>query len=63
MNDVMTSFPKAKVLNAERARFEIAGGDFRMIVAINFKARMAYIEFIGSHAQYDRIDALTASDF
>ena len=63
MREVMTSFPKAKALNADRARFEVAGGDFRMIVAINFRARIAFIKFLGTHAEYDRIDALTVSDF
>ena len=63
MREVMTSFPKVKALNADRARFEVAGGDFRMIVAINFRARIAFIKFPGTHAEYDRIDALTVSDF
>jgi mRNA interferase HigB len=63
MHDVQRSFSKAKVLNGERARFEIAGGDFRLIVAFNFPAQIAYVKFIGTHAEYDAIDALTVSMF
>ncbi|MEM9524857.1 MAG: type II toxin-antitoxin system HigB family toxin [Pseudomonadota bacterium] len=59
--EVMASFPKAKVLNAERVRFEIQGGNYRLIAAFDFHRRIAFIKFIGSHAEYDRIDAPTVS--
>lgn len=61
--EVLGSFSKAKVLNAERVRFEIAGGDFRLIVAFDFARQIAFIKFAGTHAEYDRIDALTVSLF
>lgn len=57
--DVQATFSKAKVLNAERVRFEVAGGDFRLIVAFDFYGQAAFIKFLGTHAEYDRIDALT----
>ena len=65
MNDIRIAFPKAKVLNAERVRFEIHGGNYRMIVAFDFagRRRIAYIKFIGTHADYDAIDALSVSRF
>ncbi|HVX80942.1 MAG TPA: type II toxin-antitoxin system HigB family toxin [Devosiaceae bacterium] len=53
MQDVRRSFSKAKILNGERARFEISGGDFRLIVAFDFENQIAYINFIGTHAEYD----------
>jgi len=61
--EVQASFSKAKVLNAERVRFEVAGGDYRMIVAFDFPRQIAFIKFVGTHAEYDRIDALTVSLF
>lgn len=61
--DIQSSFPKAKVLNGERVRFEVAGGNYRLIVAFNFKRQIAFIKFLGSHAVYDRIDALTVEQF
>jgi mRNA interferase HigB len=61
--EVQGSFPKAKVLNGERVRFEVAGGDYRMVVAFDFRRGIAFIKFIGTHAEYDRIDALTVSRF
>ena len=61
MQDVRRSFSKAKVLNGERARFEVSGGDFRLIAAFDFRNQVAYIKFVGTHAEYDAIDALTVS--
>ncbi|MDB5618341.1 type II toxin-antitoxin system HigB family toxin [Tardiphaga sp.] len=63
MDDVRRAAPNAKILNGERARFEVAGGNFRLIVAFDFDRRLAFIKFIGTHAEYDRIDALTVSQF
>jgi mRNA interferase HigB len=61
MDDVRLAAPNAKILNGERARFEIAG--VRMIVAFDFRRRIAFIKFVGTHAEYDWIDALTVSIF
>jgi mRNA interferase HigB len=61
--DVQAAFSKAKVLNRERVRFEVAGGDFRMIVAFDFRRAIAFVKFIGTHAEYDKIDAVTVSKY
>ncbi len=63
MEDVRLAAPNAKMLNVERARFEIAGGNFRMIVALDFGRSIAFVKFIGTHAEYDSIDALTVAIF
>jgi mRNA interferase HigB len=63
MNEMRAGFPKAKVLNADRARFEIHGGDYRLIAAFDFQRKAVFIEFLGTHAEYDRIDALTVSRY
>ncbi|RJF78803.1 type II toxin-antitoxin system HigB family toxin [Rhodopseudomonas palustris] len=55
--------PKSKVLNRERVRFENAGGNFRLIAAFDFRRQVAFVKFIGTHAEYDRVDALTVSQF
>jgi mRNA interferase HigB len=61
--EVQAAFSKAKILNAERVRFEIQGGNHRLIVAFHFRRQIAFVKFIGTHAEYDRIDALTVSLF
>jgi mRNA interferase HigB len=51
------------VLNRERARFEVAGGNYRFVVAFDFRRQIAFVKFIGTHAQYDNIDALKVSQY
>ena len=52
--DVVSDFSKAKALNGERVRFEVAGGDYRMVVAFDWRRSIAFIKFIGTHAEYDK---------
>lgn len=59
MVDVLANFPRAIPLNGERVRFAIMGGNYRLIVAIHFPSRVVWVKFVGTHAAYDRIDALT----
>jgi mRNA interferase HigB len=63
MDDVRSGAPNAKVLNGERARFEIAGGNYRMIIAFDFLRGIAFVKFVGTHAEYHRIDGLSVSLF
>jgi mRNA interferase HigB len=63
MDDVQAATPKGKAINRERARFEVAGGNYRLVVAFDFRRQIAFVKFIGTHAEYDRIDALTVSQF
>jgi len=63
MDEIQTAAPKCKVLNRERVRFEVAGGHYRLVVAFDFRRQVAFVKFIGTHAEYDRIDALTISQF
>ena len=62
-DDVQAVAPKAKVPNRERVRFEVAGGNYRLVVSFDFRRQIAFVKFIGTHAEYDRIDALTVSQF
>jgi mRNA interferase HigB len=57
--DVKTVFAKASILKDGRVVFNIAGNKYRLVVWINYTYRVVYIRFIGTHAQYDQIDAQT----
>jgi mRNA interferase HigB len=63
MADVMASYPSATALNGERVVFKIKGNNYRSIVAFDFLHQAAFIKFIGSHAEYDRVNALTIDLF
>jgi mRNA interferase HigB len=51
------------VLNRERVRFEVAGGNYRLVAAFDFRRQIVFVKFIGTQAEYDRVDALTVSQF
>ena len=63
INDVVGSFSKAKAINRERVRFEVAGGNYRLIVSFHFPLQIAYVKFVGTHEEYDRVDAATVNLF
>lgn len=63
MSSVQATFAKAKVLNADRVRFEVAGGQYRLIAAFDFEKQIVFVKFLGTHAAYDAVDALTVSQF
>lgn len=56
---VKAQFRSVSVLQNNRAAFNIAGNQYRLIVKINYPYRIVYIRFIGTHADYDAIDATT----
>ena len=54
---VKARFPKASIVGDNRAVFNIRGNDYRLIVQINYPYRKVYVRFVGTHAEYDRIEA------
>jgi mRNA interferase HigB len=57
--DVKREFGTASILRDGRVVFNIAGNKYRLVVWINYSYRVVYVRFIGTHKQYDRIDAQT----
>lgn len=45
------------ILRNSRAVFDIKGNDYRIVTVINYENGWLFIKFIGSHAEYDKIDA------
>jgi mRNA interferase HigB len=54
--EVKREFRNASILEDGRVVFNIAGNKYRLVVWINYAYRGVYIRFIGTHAQYDKID-------
>jgi mRNA interferase HigB len=56
---VKSDFGNSSVLRDGRVVFNIAGNKYRLVTWINYPYRVVYIRFIGTHVQYDAIDAQT----
>lgn len=56
-SDVKRQFGNASVLQDGRVVFNIAGNKYRIVAWINYPYRVLYVRFMGTHAQYEKIDA------
>ena len=55
--DIKSFYGNASILKGGRAVFNICGNRYRLVVWINYEFRTVYIRFIGTHSEYDAIDA------
>ena len=57
--DIKQRYTSASFLGCNRVVFNIKGNEYRLVVAVAYPFEAVYIKFIGTHAQYDAVDALT----
>ncbi|MCK5054014.1 MAG: type II toxin-antitoxin system HigB family toxin [Anaerolineales bacterium] len=55
--DLTASYSRASTLPNNRAVFRIRGNEYRIVVKIHYNRGIVYIRFVGTHAEYDRINA------
>ncbi len=58
-NEIKTEFPSASIIGNDRIVFNIKGNSYRLIIKINFDYQMIWIRFIGTHPEYDKVNAKT----
>lgn len=58
-NELKTVYGNASIVNNQRVVFNIKGNDFRLVVSINFRRKVCYTIWFGTHAEYDKIDVET----
>jgi mRNA interferase HigB len=57
--EVKAAFSTASFLSNYRVVFNIAGNKYRLVVKIAYSPQRVYVRFVGTHQEYDRIDAAT----
>ena len=55
--DVKATYGNASVVGGNRVVFDIGGNRYRLIVRFDYPRRIGFVRFIGTHAQYDQVDA------
>ena len=57
--DIKDAYRNASFVANNRAVFNIKGNDYRLVVAVHYNRGLVFIRFIGTHRDYDAIDAAT----
>ena len=60
-NELKAQYKNASILNEKRVVFNIHGNSYRLIVDIEYRLKIVFIVWFGSHSQYDKINAKTIS--
>ncbi len=61
-HDIKQRYRNASICGNNRVVFNIAGNKYRLVVEVQYQARIAWVKFVGTHAQYDRIKVETVNE-
>jgi mRNA interferase HigB len=54
--DVTRAYANASIVGSDRVVFNIKGNAYRLVVAVDYRRQIVFIKWLGTHAQYDKID-------
>jgi mRNA interferase HigB len=57
VNDLKAKYKNASVISSKRVVFNLKGNDYRLIVDVEYKLKIIFIVWFGTHKEYDKIDA------
>ena len=55
--DIKAEYRTASILRNNRVVFNVKGNSYRLVVAVRYEFQLVYIRFLGTHAEYDKINA------
>lgn len=61
--DIKDQYASASICANNRVVFNVAGNKYRLVVEVQYHAGIVWVKFIGTHAQYDCINAETVNDY
>lgn len=62
-HSVKLHFATASIVGRHRVVFNIGGNKYRLVVEMQYRAGIAWVKFVGTHAEYDRINVETVNDY
>ena len=62
-NDVKLTYGNASIIANNRVVFNIAGNKYRLVVEMQYQAGIAWVKFIGTHVQYDKINVENVNEY
>jgi mRNA interferase HigB len=60
---IKDQYSHASICGNNRVVFNIAGNKYRLVVEMQYRAGIAWVKFVGTHAQYDQINVETVNDY
>jgi mRNA interferase HigB len=60
-HDIKNHYPAASICANNRVVFNVCGNKYRLIAEIQYAAGIVWVKFLGTHAEYDLVDASTVS--
>lgn len=61
--EVKSQYGNASICGNNRVVFNIGGNKYRLVVEMQYRAGIAWVKFIGTHAQYDKINVESVNDY
>ncbi len=61
--DILAAYPGARPIKGGRVIFSVKGNEYRVIAKIDFQHQAVFIKFVGTHAEYDKIDPETVDQY
>ncbi len=58
-SEIRDRYASASFLAGDRVVFNIKGNDYRLVVAVRYDIGIVFIRFVGTHAEYDKIEVVT----
>ena len=60
-NELKAKYGNASIISSKRVVFNIKGSDYRLIVDVEYKLKLVFIVWFGTHTDYDKINAKTVN--
>jgi len=59
--ELKAKYSNASIITSKRVVFNIKGNNYRLIVDIEYKLKIVFVVWFGTHVEYDKIDVKTVN--